>query len=146
LISRHKGIAIVVCALTAAQLVHVQADFASIDTAEKLIEEYEQPTMVGIGLFLVCGFIASVMAFFRTSGWRFGVIVAVGLYVWSVWYPDFLHLVFKYGPSAVISGVYDKARAAGTLGQVLLHHVLYPLGFTGVLLITLWDFKTGDTD
>jgi hypothetical protein len=112
-----------------------------IDTAEKLIGEYEHPTVVGVGLFFVCGLIVSFMAFFRFSGWRVAVMVAVGLYVWSIWYPDFLRLVFKYGASAVIVGMYDNARAAGTLGSVLLHNVLYPLGFSGVLLAVLWDFK-----
>lgn len=146
MISRRTAIAMVLGALTTAQLVHLQSDFAAIDTAEKLIEEYEHPTVVGIGLFLACGFIASAMAFFRASGWRLAVIVAVGLYVWSVWYPDFLHLVIKYGASTVLSGVFEQARAAGTLGKVLLHHILYPLCFTSVLLATIWDFKAGGND
>ena len=68
--------------------------------------------------------------------------MAIGLYVWAIWHPDFLRLVFKYGASTVIVGIYDQARAAGTLGTVLLHNVLYPLGFAGVLLATLWDFKS----
>lgn len=146
MISRYKTIALVLCVLTIAQLVHTQSDFAAIDTAEKLIEEYEQPTLLGIGLFIVCGLVASLMAFFRASGWRLGVIVAVGLYVWAIWYPDFLRLVFKYGASTVIAGMYDQARAAGTLGTVLLHNVLYPLGFAAVLLAVLWDFKAGGRD
>jgi hypothetical protein len=146
LISRHKAIAIALCALTAAQLFHAQSAFTEIDTAEKLLEEYAQPTVVGVGIFVVSGFIVSVMAFFRTTGWRAGVMVVVGLYVWSIWYPDFLHLLFKYGASNAITGVFDHARAAGTLGVALLHNVLYPLGFLIVLLAALWDFKAGVTD
>jgi len=92
-------------------------------------------------LLVVSGFVVSLMTFFRASGWRVGVIIVVGLYVWSVWYPDFLRLVFKYGASTVVAGIYDSARMAGTLGVVLLHKVLYPLGFFAVLLAALWDFK-----
>jgi hypothetical protein len=58
-----------------------------------------------------------------------------------VWYPDFLRLAFKYGVSSAIAGIYDHARAAGTLGIALLHNVLYPLGFSSVLLAVLWDPK-----
>lgn len=141
MISRHKSIALVLCALTMAQFVHVQSDFTDIDTAKKLLEEYEQPTLFGVGMFIVCGLAMSLMAYIRASGWRLGVIVAVALYVWAIWYPDFLRLVFKYGASNVIVGIYDHARGAGTLGSVLLHNVLYPLGFSGVLLAVLWDFK-----
>ena len=141
MISRYKAIAVVLCALTIAQFIHVLSDFTDIDTAEKLIGEYEHPTVVGVGLFVVFGLIASFMAFFQSSGWRVAVILAVGLYVWSIWYPDFLRLVFKYGASTVIVGIYDQARATGALGSVFLHNVLYPLGFSGVLLAVLWDFK-----
>jgi hypothetical protein len=137
--SPHKSIALVVCALVAAQVFHLRSDFAEIDTAEKLIEQYERPTLAGVGLFIVCGLAASVMAFFRANGWRLAIIVVVGLYAWAIWYPDFLHLVFKYGASTVIAGIYDQARAAGTLGSVLLHNVVYPLGFSCVLLWVLWD-------
>ncbi len=141
MISLHKTIGIVLCVLTLAQLVHMHPDFANIDTAEKLLKEYESPTLFSAGLLIVSGFVVSLMAFFRLGGWRIGVIVVVGLYVWAVWYPDFLRLVFKYGASTVIAGIYDHARAAGTLGIVLLHNVLYPLGFLGVLLAVLLDFR-----
>ena len=141
MISGHKIVGIVLCVLTLAQLVHMFPAFASIDTAEKLLREYESPTLVGAGLLIVSGFAVSLMAFFRTGGWRIGVIVVVGLYVWAVWYPDFLRLIFKYGASSAIAGIYDHARAAGTLGVVLLHNVLYPLGFSGILLAVLWDYR-----
>jgi hypothetical protein len=123
------------------QIIHLQSDFAEIDTAEKLIEEYERPTLVGVGLFIFGGLVASLMAFFRASGWRLGVMLSVALYVWAIWYPDFLRLVFKYGVSTVVAGIYDQARAAGTLGLVLLHNVVYPLGFLLVMLWVLWDLK-----
>ena len=139
MISRHKIVGIVLCVLTLAQVVHLYPDFASIDTAEKLLREYESSTLVGAGLLVVSGFVVSLMAFFRSGGWRIGVIGVVGLYVWAIWYPDFLRLVFKYGASAAIAGIYQQARAAGTLGTVLLHNVLYPLGFSGILLVVLWD-------
>ena len=142
MISGHKLVGIVLCVLTLAQLVHMSPAFASIDTAEKLLREYESPTLVGAGLLIVSGFVVSLMAFFRTGGWRIGVIVVVGLYVWAVWYPDFLRLIFKYGASSAIAGIYDHARAAGTLGIVLLHNVLYPLGFSGILLAVLWDYRS----
>ena len=142
MISRHKLVGTVLCVLTIAQFIHVQSEFAEIDTAAKLIEEYERPTVLGVGLFVISGFAASLMAFFRSNGWRVGVIVVVGLYVWSIWYPDFLRLVFKYGATTTIAGIYDHARAAGTLGMVLLHKVLYPLAFFLVLLTVLWDLKT----
>ena len=141
MITRHRAIALVLCVLTIAQFIHVQSDFADIDTAEKLIEEYEQLTLIGVALFLVCGLAASLMAYIRASGWRLGALVAVALYVWAVWYPDFLRLVFKYGLSTVVVGIYENALASGTLGSVLLHSVLYPLGFTCVLLAVIWDFK-----
>jgi hypothetical protein len=140
--SRHKIVGTVLGALMVAQLVSVQAKFAGIDTAEKLLEEFASPTVIGVGVFIVAGFAASVMAFFRIGGWRIAVLVAVGLYAWSVWYPDFLLLVLKYGAWTVVTGIYDQARAAGTMGFVLLHKVLYPLGFFGLLAATLWDFKT----
>ena len=141
MISRHKTVGIMLCVLTLAQVVHTYPDFVSVDTAEKLLKEYEGPTLVGAGLLIVSGFVVSLMAFFRSGGWRIGVIVVVGLYVWVVWYPDFLRLVFKYGVSSAIAGIYDHARAAGTLGIALLHNVLYPLGFSSVLLAVLWDPK-----
>ena len=141
MISGHKIVGIVLFVLTLAQLVHMYPDFASIDTAQKLLREYENPTLVGAGLLIVSGFVVSLMAFFRSGGWRIGVIVVVGLYVWAVWYPDFLRLVFKYGASTTIAGIYDHARAAGTLGVVLLHNVLYPFGFSGILLAVLWDYR-----
>ena len=146
MIYRHRLVGIVLCALTVAQFVHVQSDFAEIDTAEKLIEEYEQPTVVGVGLFVVSGLISSVMAFSRTSGWRIAVIVAVVLYIWTIWYPDFLRIVIKYGAWTVIVGIFDHARTAGTLGMLLLHKVLYPLAFLGVLLAVALDFKTSGRD
>ena len=141
MISGHKIVGIVLCVLTLDKLVLMSPAFASIDTAEKLLREYESPTLVGAGLLIVSGFAVSLMAFFRTGGWRIGVIVVVGLYVWAVWYPDFLRLIFKYGASSAIAGIYDHARAAGTLGVVLLHNVLYPLGFSGILLAVLWDYR-----
>lgn len=140
---RHRIIGIALCVLVLAQFFHAQAEFARIDTAEKLIEEYASPSVVGIGIFIVAGFVAGVMAYFRLGGWRVAVLVTVGLYVWAVWYPDFLRLVFKYGAWTVISGIFDQARAAGTLGVVLLHKVLYPLGFLGLAVATLLDFGTG---
>lgn len=143
MVSRHRIIGVVLCALTLAQLFHVQSQFVEIDTAEKLLEEYADPTVIGIGLFIVAGLVASLMAFFRIGGWRIGVLVAVGLYVWTIWYPDFLRLVFKYGLWTVISGIYDQARAAGTAGVVLLHKVLYPLGFLALVVATLWDRGSG---
>jgi len=141
MISRYRLLGVVLFALTVAQFVSAQSDFMEINTAEKLIEEYEHPTVIGVGLLVVCGFVVSLMTFFRSRGWRVGVIIVVVLYVWSVWYPDFLHLVFKYGASTVIAGIYDNARAAGTLGLVLLHKLLYPLGYFIVLLAALWDLK-----
>ena len=141
MISRHKIVGVVLCALTLAQVVHMSPEFASIDTAQKLLKEYESPTLIGAGLLIVSGFVVSLMAFFRSGGWRIGVIVVVGLYVWAVWYPDFLRLVFNYGASTAIAGIYDHARAAGTLGIVLLHNVLYPLGFSGILLAVSWDYR-----
>lgn len=146
MISRHRLIALVLCALTLAQFVHVRSEFADIDTAEKLIEQYEQPTLAGVGLFIVCGLATSLMAFFRASGWRLGVVITVGLYVWAIWYPDFLHLVFKYGAPRVIVGIFEHAKEAGTLGSVLIHKALYPLGFAGVLLVVLWDFRSTRPD
>jgi hypothetical protein len=137
----HKIVGIVLCVLTLAQVVHLSPDFASIDTAEKLLREYESPTLAGAGLLIVSGFVVSFMAFFRSGGWRIGVIVVVGLYFWAIWYPDFLRLVLKYGASSAIAGIYRQARAAGTLGMVLLHNVLYPLGFSGILLAVLWDSR-----
>lgn len=141
MISRHKTVGIMLCVLTLAQVVYTYPDFVSVDTAEKLLKEYEGPTLVGAGLLIVSEFVVSLMAFFRSGGWRIGVIVVVGLYVWVVWYPDFLRLAFKYGVSSAIAGIYDHARAAGTLGIALLHNVLYPLGFSSVLLAVLWDPK-----
>ena len=141
MISRHKSVGVVLCALTLAQAAHMSPDFASIDTAEKLLREYESPTLVGAGLLIVSGFVVSLMAFLRSGGWRIGVIVVVGLYVWAVWYPDFLRLIFKYGASTTIAGIYDHARAAGTMGIALLHNILYPSGFSGILLAVLWDFR-----
>lgn len=128
------------------QLLHVQSEFTEIDTPEKLIEEYASPTVVGIGIFIVAGFVASVLAFFRLGGWRIGVLVAVGLYVWAVWYPDFLRLVLKYGAWTVVSGLFEQARAAGTMGVVLLHKVLYPLGFLAVGMAAAWDLRSGGGD
>ena len=141
MISRHRIIAVVLCVLTLAQLVHMQPEFAKIDTAEKLLREYASPTVVGVGLLIVSGLVVSLMAFFRSSGWRIGVIVVVALYVWAVWYPEFLHLVLKYGASSVIVGIFDHARATGTLGVALLHNILYPLSFFGVLLAAQWNFN-----
>ncbi|NIS07153.1 MAG: hypothetical protein GWN21_18255 [Gammaproteobacteria bacterium] len=141
MIALNRSIALVLCGLMIAQTFYLQSDFAQIDTAEKLIEQYERPTLLGAGLFIVCGFAVSLMAFFRAAGWRIGVIAAVGLYVWTIWYPDFLRLVLKYGAANVISGLYDQAVSAGTLGSVLTHYLLYPLGFAGVLVATLWDLK-----
>jgi hypothetical protein len=141
MISLHKVVGVVLCVLTLAQVVHMYPDFASIDTAEKLLREYESPTLIGAGLLIVSGFVVSLMAFFRSGGWRIGVIVVVGLYVWAVWYPDFLGLVFKYGASTAIAGIYDHARAAGTMGIAFLHNILYPLGFSGILLAVLWDSR-----
>ena len=141
MISRYRLLGVVLFALTVAQFVSVQSDFMEINTAEKLIEEYEHPTVIGVGLLVVCGFVVSLMTFFRSRGWRVGVIIVVALYVWSVWYPDFLRLVFKYGASTVIAGIYDNARAAGTLGVVLLHNLLYPLGYFTLLLAAPWDLK-----
>ena len=135
-----------VWALVLAQLVHAQSDFAAIDTPEELLEEYASPTVMALGIFIVAGLVAGVMAFFRLGGWRIGVLVTVGLYVWAVWYPDFLRLVFKYGAWTVISGIFDQARSAGTMGVVLLHKVLYPLGFFIVAGLTLWDFRSGRGD
>lgn len=147
MISRHKLVGVVLCVLTLAQVVHMYPGFASIDTAEKLLREYESPTVVGAGLLIVSGFAVSLMAFFRSGGWRIGVFVVVGLYVWAIWYPDFLRLVFKYGASTTIAGIYDHARAAGTMGTALLHNILYPLGFSGILLAALWDSRsTGRSD
>lgn len=143
MVLRQRIIGVVLFALTLAQLFHVQSLFVEIDTAKKLLEEYADPTVIGLGVFIVSGLVGGVMAFFRVRGWRIGVLVAVGLYVWAVWYPDFLRLVFKYGVWAVVSGIFDQARAAGTLGMVLLHKVLYPLGFLALLAVTLWDFKSG---
>ena len=142
MISRRKVIGIVLTVLMIAQFVHLQSYFAEIETAENLVEEFDQPTVIDIGLFLVGGAIAALMTMFGLKGWRIGVITGFGLYVWAVWYPDFLHLVFKYGAWTVITGVLDNARTTGTLGQVLLHHVMYPIAFSGVLLATLWDFKS----
>ncbi len=116
--------------------------FASIDTAEKLLKEYESPTLIGAGLLIVAGFVVSLMAFLRSGGWRIGVFVVVGLYVWVIWYPDFLRLVFKYGASTTIAGIYEHARVAGTVGIVLLHSILYPLGFSGILLVALWGSRS----
>jgi len=144
--SRQRIIGVVLFALTLVQLFRVQSQFVEIDTARRLLEEYADPTVIGLGVFIVSGFVGGVMAFFRIRGWRIGVLVTVGLYVWAVWYPDFLRLVFKYGAWAVVSGVFDQARAAGTLGMVLLHKVLYPLGFLALLAATLWDFKSGVGD
>lgn len=143
---RNRIIGVVLCALMLAQLFHAQSDFAKIDTAEKLLEEYASPTVIGVGLFIVAGLVASAMAFFRLGGWRIGVLVTVGLYVWAVWYPDFLRLVFKYGAWTVVSGIAEQAWAAGTMGVVLLHKVLYPLGFFAVAIAALWDFKSGGGD
>lgn len=142
MISRHKLVGVVLCALTLAQVVHLHSGFASIDTAEKLLREYENPTLVGAGLLIVAGFVVSLMALFRSGGWRIGVFLVVGLYVWVIWYPDFLRLVFKYGASTTIAGIYQQARAAGTGGIALLHNILYPLGFSGILLAALWDFRS----
>jgi hypothetical protein len=141
MISLHKVVGLVLCVLTLAQVVHMYPDFVSIDTAEKLLREYESPTLAGAGLLIVSGFVVSLMAFFRSGGWRIGVIVVVGLYVWAVWYPDFLGLVLKYGASTAIAGIYDHARAAGTMGIAFLHNILYPLGFSGILLAVLWDSR-----
>jgi hypothetical protein len=69
MISRHKLVGVVLCALTLAQVVHLHPGFASIDTAEKLLREYENPTLVGAGLLIVAGFVVSLMAFFRSGGW-----------------------------------------------------------------------------
>lgn len=146
MMSRQRIIGIVLFALTLAQLLHVQSEFVEIDTAKKLLDEFADPSVIGSGAFIVTGFVAAVMAFFRIGGWRIGVLVAVGLYVWAVWYPEFLRLVFKYGPWSVVSGIFDQARAGGTLGAVLLHKILYPLGFLGLLVATLWDFKFGGDD
>ncbi len=142
MILRHKIVGIVLCVLTLMQFVHMQPEFAKIDTAEKLLEEYDSPTVVGVGLLIVSGLVVSLMAYFRSGGWRIGVIVVVGLYVWAIWYPDFLRLVLKYGASTVIAGIFDHARTTGTLGVALLNNVLYPLGFFGVLLAVLWDVKS----
>jgi hypothetical protein len=141
--SRQRIIGVVLFALTLAQLFHAQSQFVEIDTAKKLLEEYADPTVIGIGMFILTGFVAGVMAFFRIGGWRIGVLVAVALYVWAVWYPEFLRLVFKYGLWAVLSGIFDQARLAGTLGSVVLHKVLYPLGFLALFVATLWDLRSG---
>jgi len=143
MMSRRRVIGVVLFALTLAQVFHVQSQFVEIDTAKKLLEEFAHPSVIGLGVFIVSGFVGGVMAFFRVRGWRIGVLVAVGLYVWAVWYPDFLRLVFKYGAWTMVSGIFEQARAAGTLGVVLLHKVLYPLGFLALLAVTLWDFKSG---
>jgi len=143
MMSRQRIIGVVLFALTLAQLLHVKSQFVEIDTAKKLLEEFADPTIIGLGVFIVSGLVAGLMAFFRIRGWRIGVLVAVGLYVWAVWYPDFLRLVFKYDAWTVVSGIFEQARAAGTLGMVLLHKVLYPLGFLVLLVATLWDFKSG---
>jgi len=69
MISRHKVVGIVLCVLNLAQVVHMYPDFASIDTAEKLLREYESPTLIGVGLLIVSEFVVSLMAFFRSGGW-----------------------------------------------------------------------------
>ena len=143
---RHRIIGIVLFALVLAQLLHAQSVFAEIDTAKKLLEEYASPTVAGLGIFIVAGLVAGVMAFFRLGGWRIAILVAVGLYVWAVWYPDFLRLVVKYGAWTVVSGIFEQARSAGTMGTVLLHKVLYPLAFLGVATGTLLDFRSGGAD
>ena len=143
MMSRRRIIGVVLFVLTLAQLFHAQSHFVAIDSAKKLLDEFADPSVIGLGVFIVSGLVAGVMAFFRIGGWRIGVLVAVGLYVWAVWYPDFLRLVFKYGLWTVVSGIVDQARAGGTLGAVLLHKVLYPLGFLGLLAATLWDLKSG---
>ena len=139
-------IGIVLCVLVLAQLLHAQSDFAEIDTAKKLLEEYASPTVAGLAVFIIGGLVAGVMAFFRLRGWRIAVLVAVGLYVWAVWYPDFLRLVVKYCAWTVVSGIFEQARSAGTMGTVLLHKVLYPLAFLGVATATLLDFRAGGAD
>ena len=139
----HRSIGIILAILTLAQLVAVRSLFAEIDTAQKLLDEFARPSVIGIGAFIVVGLVASALAFFRLTGWRVAVLVTVGLYVWAIWYPDFLHLVVKYGLWATVSGILDQARAGGTLVAVLLHKVLYPLGFLAMGLASLWDFKGG---
>lgn len=139
----HRVIGVVLLALVLAQLFHAQSDFTAIDTAEKLIEEYASPTVIGLGIFVVVGLATGVMAFFRFGGWWIGVLVTVGLYVWAVWYPDFLHLALKYGAWNVISGIFEQARSAGTVASVVLHKVLYPLGFFAVAAATLWELRRG---
>lgn len=139
----HRVIGVVLLALVLAQLSHAQSDFRAIDSAGALIEEYASPTVIGLGIFIVAGSAAGVMAFFGLGGWRIAVLVSAALYVWAVWYPDFLRLVFKYGAWNVISGIFEQARSAGTLASVVLHKVLYPLGFFAVAVATLWDFRSG---
>lgn len=139
----HRVIGIVLAVLVLAQLLAVRSQIADIDTAQKLLDEFARPSVLGIGIFIVAGLAASLMAFFRLTGWRIGVLVAVGLYVWAIWYPEFLRLVVKYGLWTTVSGIFDQARAGGTLVTALLDKVLYPIGFLGVGLATLWDFKGG---
>ena len=68
MISRHKIVGVMLCALTLAQVIHMSPEFASIDTAQKLLKEYESPTLIGAGLLIVSGFVVSLMAFFRSGG------------------------------------------------------------------------------
>ena len=84
------------------------------------------------------------MALFRLKGWRVAVLVAVCLYVWAVWYPDFLRLVFKYGLWTTVSGVFDQCACRGHADWPSRStRSSIPSDFAVVGIATLWDLKMG---
>ena len=140
LLSRHALIGLALCLLSLGQFASIWPAFAAVDSAEDLIAEYRQPSVMHVGALAVVGMVAAVLAFFRATTWRYAAIGAVALYVWLVWYPEFLDLIVKYGTVTVVSGIIDHARVAGTVGVALLHNVIYPLGYLAILVM-LYDYS-----